>query len=75
MHLKWLVVTRRRVDLPSLRRRLEDRGCQIAVGVRVVPLGASEQALAVEGPRNLAAVVRKDRDVVAVYPDSDHTLY
>jgi hypothetical protein len=72
--MEWLITLQRDVDVDEIDAMLSQWGSE-RNDSPPIPLGDSEQAIEVSGPRDLPQKAQADPRVVKVSPNSTLTLY
>ncbi len=73
--MKWIITIRRSGNLERLERLIRRCGGERPEDDEAIPMGDEELAIHVSGPSEMPDELRKDHDVVGVYPDSEMTPY
>jgi hypothetical protein len=68
--MRWLVTYPKATGRDAVLQQLRAMNCEVGEAASFTPLGPSEEAVEVEGPRDLPELAAERRSVVKVYPSS-----
>lgn len=69
--MKWLITTKRTIDLKSLLRDLDDLGCDSQACGDPIPLDSGEQVIEIEGPDDVPERAKSKPSILAIHPSSE----
>lgn len=69
--MRWLITTKRTIDLKSLLKDLDDLGCDSQSRGDPIPLDSDEQVIEIEGPNDILERAKSKPSILAIHPSSE----